>query len=153
MISTGTARVLELLRDRRWHSSAEIEQACRVTCHSRLADLRREGHVIQKRRNPGCTGREMFSWRLTADAIEVADAREALVDTETGSSPLSVSTSAAAAPIQSPEPRPAPDPAEAPPESQVRRPLSVDEVVELLGWHGLVELVIPDQLDLLGVAA
>lgn len=79
-----------------------------MTCHSRLADLRREGHVIQKRRNSGGTGRRMFSWRLTAEAEEVAEAREALVDTGTGSSPLSVSTSVAAAPIQSPEPWPAP---------------------------------------------
>lgn len=136
MISSGTARVLELLRDRRWHSSAEIEQACRVTCHSRLSDLRREGHVIQKRRNPGCTGREMFSWRLTAESVEVVEAREALVDTETGSSPLSVSPSVGPAPIQVSEPRPT---------------LSIPEVVELLGRHGWEEIV-DDQLEL-GVAA
>jgi len=92
--------------------------------------------VIQKRRNPGCTGREMFSWRLTAESVEVVEAREALVDTETGSSPLSVSPSVGPAPIQVSEPRPT---------------LSIPEVVELLGRHGWEEIV-DDQLEL-GVAA
>lgn len=84
--AAGAQRVLELLQDRRWHSSAEIEQACNVTCHSRLSDLRGEGCVIEKRRNRGATGREMFSWKLvaTGDELRVARATPASLDDPTG---------------------------------------------------------------------
>lgn len=136
----GNERVLQLLRDGQWHTSAEIEEVCQVTCHSRLADLRKVGHVIERRRNKGATGRRMFSWRLTATHVQVDEAREAIAslgETEEGTPARTPSTFLVS-------------PSGVPPVPRMR---SIEEVVELLGLHGWVELVDEDQLGLFGVAA
>jgi hypothetical protein len=72
LLRSGTFPVLELLEDRGWHTAAEIEERCNVTAHSRLSELRGDGCVIDKRRNPQATGRRMFSYRLVASAEEMA---------------------------------------------------------------------------------
>jgi hypothetical protein len=72
LLRTGNVRVLELLDDRQWHTAAEIEERCEVTAHSRLSDLRGAGCVIDKQRNPGATGRRMFSYRLIATGEETS---------------------------------------------------------------------------------
>jgi hypothetical protein len=41
-----------------------------VTVHSRISDLRGDGHVIEKRTNPGGTGYGRFSYRLVLTALE-----------------------------------------------------------------------------------
>ena len=75
-LAAGTRRVLELLEDGRWHTSQEIEDVCHVTAHSRLADLRGAGYVLDKRSNPRETGRRKFSYRLIATAEEATAALE-----------------------------------------------------------------------------
>jgi hypothetical protein len=140
---TGTQRVLQLLTDGRWHSSAEIEKACEVTCHSRLADLRRDGHVIEKRRNSNATGRHMYSWRLVPQsALAEAAAEPVLAEDETRTTPLRDSASASSFSEL---------PAGVPP----RRTLSVDDVVNLLAENGCFEVSAEEQLEQLelGVAA
>ena len=77
----GTQRVLQFMLDRRWHTAAEIEEACQVTAHSRLAELRKH-HAIEKRHNgAGATGRRMYSYRLVATKDELlGDVDEALAE-------------------------------------------------------------------------
>jgi hypothetical protein len=91
----GTQRVLELLLDHRWHTSAEIEERCKVTAHSRLSDLRAGGCVIEKRSNRGATGREKFSYRLIATGEQMQDARSVspLDEPEAGAAAASGSSS------------------------------------------------------------
>lgn len=140
----GNLRVLELLRDGRWHTAAEIERLCEVTCHSRISDLRnRHGHVIERRRNPGGTGRATFMYRLVATGSQVGEARVALAELDAGAGSSSASDGSHDAPAL---PRmngaavgegsgpPGPSPAAA------DRPRTVTEVVELLRRHGLVEV-------------
>lgn len=143
----GNLRVLELLRDGRWHTAAEIERVCEVTCHSRISDLRnRHGHLVERRRNPGGTGRGKFMYRLVSEraggGLAGLDVSERLGPDDV-SSPASASLQvpcslprAGLLPAQTP---PAAAGGSAPPEAAHRR-YSIGEVVELLGRHGLVEV-------------
>lgn len=138
-MSPGSERVLNLLRGGRWWTSAEIEEICKVTCHSRLSELRAEGHVIEKRRNPGGTGRRMFSWRLGASVPALLDAPEVEVPVARALPALPSGASSGAATLEEEAggvvvPSPAPS------------PLSDEELVELLGRHGLVEWIEPEPL-------
>lgn len=75
-LAAGTQRVLDLLTDHRFYTSAEIEEVCEVTAHSRLSDLRAAGCVIEKRSNHGQTGRRKFSYRLIATGAQMAGLEE-----------------------------------------------------------------------------
>lgn len=75
-MTRGAKRVLRLLADGQWHTTAEIEEECQVTAHSRLAEIR-PTHVLDKRHNHGATGRRMYSWRLVATAEELAGIADA----------------------------------------------------------------------------
>lgn len=64
-MSPGEARVAEFLRDRRWHSTREIQRACEVTVNSRVSDLRKRGFVIKKKGPiPGEVGAMAYAYRL-----------------------------------------------------------------------------------------
>lgn len=75
-MTRGAKRVLRLLGDGQWHTTAEIEEECQVTAHSRLAEIRAT-HAIDKRHNHGATGRRMYSWRLVATAEQLAGIADA----------------------------------------------------------------------------
>ena len=47
-------RVLALLMDGRWHTVAEMHAVGGTSGDRRMRELRRDGHVIQKRRVSGC---------------------------------------------------------------------------------------------------
>jgi hypothetical protein len=89
---TGSERVLEFLRDRRFHTLAEIELECRVEGRSRLSDLRRLGHVLERRRNPGGLGKAKYSHRLAQTAFErsVQDEEIAALEEPEAGMPASV---------------------------------------------------------------
>lgn len=148
-MNAGAERVLALLRDGRWHSSAEIEELCAVTCHSRLSDLRAAGFVVEKRRNPGLSGRRMFSWRLAAAAAGVVSVSLAAPESNgAGSGAASDNEWNGSSRGADVDAGPAADvgPADAsflPPGVSAGPPsaMSVDDVVALLASHGLVELV------------
>ncbi len=60
---TGTARLLELLSDGKPHTAREC-YALGVMVHSRVADLRKRGHVIRCESIPGKTGADGYQYRL-----------------------------------------------------------------------------------------
>lgn len=56
---TQTDLVLRVLRDGGWHSTASILRRVPCIVHSRIADLRRLGHVVEHRCvGPGATGHQ-----------------------------------------------------------------------------------------------
>lgn len=150
--------LLAVLRDGRWHSHAELVLAVPSIVHSRVADLRARGHVIvHEARGPG-SARSLYRLVALAPSAE-PDTGDGVSGSAGGDRVLSGSSSAggAAAPGHpdgagglSPTGSPAPDP-------RVRaahggRPLSVGEVVKLLGRHGLVEWIDPVPVPLFDVA-
>lgn len=55
---THAEMILDLLRDGRWHTASEL-YALHVIAHSRIAELRRKGHVIEHRQvGRGSAGHE-----------------------------------------------------------------------------------------------
>lgn len=58
-------RILNLLADRQWHTSHEIQVGLQVMAHSRLAEMRDRGYRFEQRRVPGATGLRQFEYRLT----------------------------------------------------------------------------------------
>lgn len=61
---THCERVLARLSDHEWHSSHELTHELQVMTHSRISDLRGQGHVIEKRTVPGETGLRAYEYRL-----------------------------------------------------------------------------------------
>jgi hypothetical protein len=86
---TGSQRVLDFLRDRRWHTLAEIEHECGVEGRSRLSDLRRQGHVLERRQNPDGRGKAKFSHRLVQTAFERSLQSEQIAEAEPSQTPSS----------------------------------------------------------------
>lgn len=105
MTQTGNQRLLEFLRDGRWYTTGELARACEVTVHSRVSDLRRLGHVIEKRTNHGQTGYQKFSYRLVQTASQRQLQDESLAELEAGSrTPAPTSSSASDCGRSSPPP-------------------------------------------------
>lgn len=67
--NSGNHRVLELLSDRKWHTTFEMQVGLEVFAHSRLSELRDRGYVFDKRRT-GQRGLRMFEWRLLSSPLE-----------------------------------------------------------------------------------
>lgn len=63
---THNERVLALLRDGREHDHHEL-YALNVIAHSRIAELRRRGYVIQQRRETGPDGDARYIYRLVSE--------------------------------------------------------------------------------------
>lgn len=68
-MTRGARRVLLFLRDRRFHTLAEIERECLVEGRSRLSELRAAGYGLERRRNPGGHGKASYSHRLVHTAL------------------------------------------------------------------------------------
>jgi hypothetical protein len=60
---THCGRILELLSDGRWHNHHEL-YALNVVAHSRIAELRERGHVIDHRRVVGADGEPDYLYQL-----------------------------------------------------------------------------------------
>lgn len=50
---TQCQHVLDILRDGRWHTSAELEMERRMRLNSRISELRARGHAIEHKRLHG----------------------------------------------------------------------------------------------------
>jgi hypothetical protein len=67
---TDSAFLLSILEDGAQHSQAELlrrsfqERGCGLTIHSRIADLRKQGHYIICDRVPGKTRGEAWTYQL-----------------------------------------------------------------------------------------
>ncbi len=62
---SGCARVLRVLGDGEWHTSAELYRSTGCIVHCRISDLRRYGHIIDKR-HVGGRGAESVEYRLVS---------------------------------------------------------------------------------------
>lgn len=62
---SGCDRVLRMLSDGEWHTSAELYRFTACIVHSRISDLRRHGHIIDKRHVKG-RGAESIEYRLVS---------------------------------------------------------------------------------------
>jgi hypothetical protein len=62
---SGCERVLDLLSDGRWHPTYDLQVGLGVMCHSRIAELRSRGHLIEKRRTDG-HGLHAYEYRLAS---------------------------------------------------------------------------------------
>lgn len=60
---SGCARILRILGDGEWHTSAELYRSTDCIVHSRITDLRNAGHLIEKR-HVGGTGATATEYRL-----------------------------------------------------------------------------------------
>jgi hypothetical protein len=68
--------VLDVLGDRRWHTSSEIEQAQPMRVNSRVAELRRRGYLIEHKHLGGVPeGTAAHAYRLAATPESQALAR------------------------------------------------------------------------------
>lgn len=67
----GWKRVADRLADHRWHSSYELTHELSVMSHSRLAQLRSMGYVIERRRVSGAEGLKAFEYRLVSTPGEL----------------------------------------------------------------------------------
>ena len=65
---TDWQRLLDRLSDGRWHSAAELYFELNVMVHSRVADLRRRGYVVECERIPGERGARAYRYRLLPKA-------------------------------------------------------------------------------------
>ena len=61
------ARILEVLSDHDWHTSEDLYQRLGgMVLHSRIADLRKQGHTILGESVPGLKGTRGYRYRLVA---------------------------------------------------------------------------------------
>lgn len=67
-------QILAVLRDREWHTTAEIHRRCGFSrLNSRISDLRKRGHVIDSDRIEGVPiGPDAYKYLLVATSEEVA---------------------------------------------------------------------------------
>lgn len=61
---THCERLLAALADGEWHTHHEL-YALRMIVHSRVADLRRQGHTVEQRRNG-----DLYEYRLVSRALD-----------------------------------------------------------------------------------
>lgn len=69
--STGCSRILHILNDGEWHTAAELYRSTASVVHSRIADLRKRGYMIEHRRTTG-TDSTSHQYRLYTHVREEA---------------------------------------------------------------------------------
>ncbi len=58
-------RILEALRDGRFHTTADLyREVGPMILHSRISDLRKKGHNVEGRHVPGQSGADGYAYRL-----------------------------------------------------------------------------------------
>lgn len=67
---TQNERVLALLADGEWHDHHQ-GYALNLVLHSRIAELRARGHVIESRRDTAPDGSQLYLYRLVSLGAEV----------------------------------------------------------------------------------
>lgn len=80
--ATHAQRILNILADGRWHSSAELHRRVYCILHSRIAELRRRGFVIEHRGGGG--GAENHEYKL----LSAPDARQGAVGSSRSEQPV-----------------------------------------------------------------
>ena len=65
--------VLQALRDGEWHTTSELYREINqpMILHSRISDLRKQGHNVEGRHVPGKTGADGYQYRLLPSVIYV----------------------------------------------------------------------------------
>lgn len=67
-------RILEALRDGRWHTTAQLyREVGPMILHSRISDLRKKGYQVEGRHVPGETGADGYEYRLAPQVRQPVD--------------------------------------------------------------------------------
>ena len=70
---THCEQVLEALRDGEWHTTADLYRRTDgfLILHSRISDLRKQGHNVEGRHVPGRSGADGYEYRLLSSVTFV----------------------------------------------------------------------------------
>lgn len=89
---THCQQVLRALRDGEWHTTSQLyrEVDGPMILHSRISDLRKQGHNVEGRHVPGQTGADGYEYRLLPSVtyIDVPRVRRADPSPEAAGPPV-----------------------------------------------------------------